>query len=242
MSVDRRHANLQKLKEADEIQQKTKEAVERITRQAAATEEIAITSLEELRKQGQQMDEINKDLEDVSSKLDTSQALQNRFDRWAGNWLGGKKRAAIREAHKELESRSEEGLSSIKEVYENEKYDSIARTWRPVSLVLVSDPTKEANIFDPVEQVKSADSPWLIDYSLSGVDAEGWTYAKDLNQLINRGCVPPYHLLCVPIDCYLLLSVRGRFGEAVPRWNSYVRRRKWRHVDKTSEASGALAE
>ena len=55
MSVDRKQANLQKLKEADEIQDKTKEAVLRIHRQAAATEEIAITSLDELRKQGQQM-------------------------------------------------------------------------------------------------------------------------------------------------------------------------------------------
>lgn len=55
MSVDRKQANLQKLKEADEIQDKTKEAVLRIQRQAAATEEIAITSLDELRKQGQQM-------------------------------------------------------------------------------------------------------------------------------------------------------------------------------------------
>lgn len=55
MSVDRKQANLQKLKEADEIQDKTKEAVLRIQRQAVATEEIAITSLDELRKQGQQM-------------------------------------------------------------------------------------------------------------------------------------------------------------------------------------------
>ncbi len=55
MAVDRKQANLQKLKEADEIQDKTKEAIARIHRQAAATEEMAITSLEELRKQGVQM-------------------------------------------------------------------------------------------------------------------------------------------------------------------------------------------
>jgi hypothetical protein len=55
MAVDRSQANLQKLKEADEIQEKTKAAVTRIQRQVAATEEMAITSLEELRKQGQQM-------------------------------------------------------------------------------------------------------------------------------------------------------------------------------------------
>lgn len=53
--VDRRDANLQKLQEADEIQEKTKAAVLRIQQQVVATEEIAITSLDELRKQGQQM-------------------------------------------------------------------------------------------------------------------------------------------------------------------------------------------
>ena len=53
--VDRREANLQKLQEADEIQEKTKAAVLRIQQQVVATEEIAVTSLDELRKQGQQM-------------------------------------------------------------------------------------------------------------------------------------------------------------------------------------------
>ena len=55
MSVNRRDANLQKLKEADDIQEKTRAAVLRIQQTVVATEEIAVTSLDELRKQGQQM-------------------------------------------------------------------------------------------------------------------------------------------------------------------------------------------
>ncbi len=53
--VDRKEANLKKLAEASEIQDKTKEAVERIQRNAAEAEGLAVQTLEELRRQGQQM-------------------------------------------------------------------------------------------------------------------------------------------------------------------------------------------
>jgi hypothetical protein len=159
-------------------------------------------------------------LTDLSSKLDQSQALQNRFDSWAGNWLGGKKRAAIKEAKQELASRSDEGLSVIKEVYENEKYDSFSRSWKPAGMTLASNPTVSApEVFDPAVQEKSPESVWLIDYSLSGVDPEGWTYAKDFNYLNNKGV-----------------------GESSPKWSCYVRRRKWRYHDKRSHGGDALSE
>ena len=221
MAVDRRQANMKVLKEADEVQDKTKEAALRIQRQVAATEEIAITSLDELRKQGQQMDEVNKDLNQLSDKLDHSQALQNRFDRWAGNWIGGKRRAAVKEAKAEIAARGQDGLSAIREVYENEKYDSLTGKWKAVGLVLCSNPTIDApSIFDPAVQEKNPDTAWLIDYSLSGVDSEGWTYAKDFAFLNNKGA-----------------------GESGPKWNCYVRRRKWRYHEKKSFGGGdALSE
>jgi hypothetical protein len=53
--VDRKEANLQKLREADEIQGKTKEAIFRIQKQAAEAEGLGVQTLEELRRQGQQM-------------------------------------------------------------------------------------------------------------------------------------------------------------------------------------------
>ena len=53
--VDRKEANLQKLKEADDIQVKTKEAIWRIQKQAAEAEGLGTQTLEELRRQGQQI-------------------------------------------------------------------------------------------------------------------------------------------------------------------------------------------
>ena len=53
--VDRKQANMAKLQEIDETQNKTKEAIWRIQRQAAEAEETGAMTLEELRKQGQQM-------------------------------------------------------------------------------------------------------------------------------------------------------------------------------------------
>lgn len=55
MSVDRSVANQKKLQEADKIQDKTKEAIWRIQRQTAEAEELGTQTLDELRRQGQQM-------------------------------------------------------------------------------------------------------------------------------------------------------------------------------------------
>ena len=54
-NVDRRDANLKKLQEANQIQDKTKEAIWRIQKQAAEAEELGAQTLDELRRQGQQM-------------------------------------------------------------------------------------------------------------------------------------------------------------------------------------------
>jgi hypothetical protein len=55
MAADRQQANLQMLNEASEIQDKTKETIFRIQRQAAETEQVGAQTLEELRRQGAQM-------------------------------------------------------------------------------------------------------------------------------------------------------------------------------------------
>lgn len=54
-NVDRKDANLKKLNEAAQLQDKTKEAIWRIQRQAAEAEELGTQTLDELRRQGQQM-------------------------------------------------------------------------------------------------------------------------------------------------------------------------------------------
>ena len=81
MALDRREANLDMIRKAEEQQAATKETVFRIDRQLAETEEIGSQTLEELRKQGAQMEDINSDLDKVSSKLDESANLQSTFDK-----------------------------------------------------------------------------------------------------------------------------------------------------------------
>ena len=217
MAVDRRDANLKKLKEADKIQDKTKEAIWRIQRQAAEAEELGTQTLDELRRQGQQMDDINSELESVSAKLDTSKALQSKFDAWAGNWLGGKRRQAMNEAAAEIQERSKEEHTRIKEVFQQEKYDALTRSWKKLNLVLCTDPNVQCNdVFDPATAEHVENSRWIIDFSLAGIDAEGWTYAYDFASLNKTGA-----------------------GDPVPKWNSYVRRRKWRYVDRTGVSGGS---
>eukprot|EP01032_Pedospumella_encystans_P013203 gene13203-15214_t len=216
-AFDRRDANLKKLQEADKIQDKTQDAILRIQRQTAEAEELGAQTLDELRRQGQQMDDINSELESVSSKLDTSRALQSKFDAWAGNWLGGKRRAAMNEAAAEIQERSKEEHGRIKEVFQHEKYDSIGRSWKPNGLVLCTDPNVSCNdVFDPATAERTENSRWIIDFSLAGIDADGWTYAYD----------------------YATLNKSGA-GDAVPKWNSYVRRRKWRFVDRSGGVGGS---
>lgn len=217
--MDRRDANQQLIREAESKQSATKDAIFRIQRQAAETEQIGSQTLEELRKQGSQMDDINADLEKVSTKLDQSSSLQNTFDKWAGNWFGGKKRDAMKEAAAEIAQRTQEELSKAKEVFEHEKFDSLSRTWKACGFVLCSAPTIEApQVFDPAAQ--TPESNWMIDYSLSGIDAEGWTYAYDFASLNRTGA-----------------------GRPAAAWDTYVRRRKWRYHEKRSGAgSAALAE
>lgn len=55
MAVDRRDANLKMLNDASDVQNKTKDAIWRIQKQAAEAEDIGAKTLEELRRQGQQM-------------------------------------------------------------------------------------------------------------------------------------------------------------------------------------------
>lgn len=54
-AFDRRDANMKKLKEADRIQDKTLESLTRAQRQAAEAEELGAQTIDELRRQGQQM-------------------------------------------------------------------------------------------------------------------------------------------------------------------------------------------
>ena len=156
----------------------------------------------------------------MSTKLDTSKALQNKFDLWAGNLLGGKRRQANAAAAAEILERSKVEHSTIKEVFEHDKFDPISRTWTAHGLVLCADHNVACDdLFDPAVVQLQEKSHWVIDYSLLGTDAEGWTYAFDFASLNRTGA-----------------------GEPSPKWNSYVRRRKWRFVDRAGAVSDAIDE
>jgi hypothetical protein len=96
------------------------------------------------------------------------------FEVGAGNWFGGKKRAAHREAANEIAQRNMEDQGKIKEVFENEKFDGMTRKWKGQGFTLVTTPTVAApEIFDPAVVSKEAEASWKIDFSLNGIDAEG---------------------------------------------------------------------
>lgn len=214
-----REANLSIIRAAEEQQNATKESVFRIQRQLQETESLGGTTLEELRKQTEAMDGINRDLDTVDAKLDETAKLQTKFDWWAFNWLGGKKKKAVAEAQAEIAASKAEEALKVKEVFEHEKYDTMSRSWKPAGLVLCNTPTVSApeHLFNPSEQ--TAESSWVIDYSFAGIDAEGWTYSTDFTQLNKTGA-----------------------GKPVPEWNHYARRRKWRFNEQKNANMSAINE
>jgi hypothetical protein len=210
-NVDRRAANQKMLSEAESTQAKTKEAILRMQQQTAATEELGNATLDELRAQGRQMDDINSDVTAVNAKLDTAAGLQDRFDVWNGNIFGFKKRAANQEAASEIAAKAREELMNVKEVFENEKYEVLGSKWKPTGMTLCSSPTTKApELFDPSNPVSTGSSRWEIDFTLAGIDHEGWTYGPDAAYLNKHGV-----------------------GSPQPAWNSYARRRKWKQNDKS---------
>ena len=160
---------------------------------------------------------MNRELDAVDNKLEQSKSLQSTFDKWAGNWLGFKKAKAHREAAQEISEAALKQYSQVKEVYQQEKYESLSGKWRDAGFVLCSDPSIAVNdLFDP--KIQTAESSWKVDYSITTLDPEGWTYANS----------------------FAILNRQG-FGDAKAAWNSYVRRRKWVRVDKKSATSEKLS-
>jgi hypothetical protein len=88
--------------EAEGIQQRTKDALLRIQQQAAQTEELGACTLEHLQEQRYQMKRIQMDAATLDIHLSKTKRLQDRCDRWAGNWFGAKRRAASDEAAEQM--------------------------------------------------------------------------------------------------------------------------------------------
>lgn len=211
--------NAQLLEEAEGIQDKTKESIMRMKQQTAESEAIGTATLEELRRQGEQIDENQQEVDAIDDKLEKAKGLQNQFDRWAGNWFGIKKGRANKEAKAEIESRNANTEVSIHEVFENSEYNSMSRKWKFKGLFLTTpDGAPAPDLFDPKLQASIPDTRWSVDFSIAEIDAEGWTYGYDFATL-NKGK-----------------------GERSAKWNTYVRRRKWRFTEAESKNSEALSD
>lgn len=118
-----------------------------------------------------------------------------------------------------IQKRNEE-YSKVKEVYQDQTFNSIFRTWHNYALVLCSDPTKVcSDLFDPNIAEHAPDSSWVIDYSMGSIDAEGWTYALNFNTLNKSGA-----------------------GDSTFKMNSFVRRRKWRFAHGSATKAGGAYE
>eukprot|EP01006_Ploeotia_vitrea_P065529 TRINITY_DN928_c0_g1_i1.p1 TRINITY_DN928_c0_g1~~TRINITY_DN928_c0_g1_i1.p1 ORF type:complete len:355 (+),score=48.09 TRINITY_DN928_c0_g1_i1:118-1182(+) len=216
----RKEANQKLINETKDVQAQTKDALSRIKNTTSETEDIGNQTLEELRAQGEQIGTITTDIEGVGDKLDEAQRLQNTFDKWGGGIFGFGKKKATKAAAAEIALRQQEELMNVKEVFEQQKYESLKSNWKAYNMVLCSNPTVEApELFVPSVQASIPNSSWKIDYSLTGIDGDGWTYAYDFKELNKTGV-----------------------GESAPKWNSYVRRRKWKYTDAPMGSSAKVAE
>lgn len=131
------------------------------------------------------------------------------MDQWApANWIESKIQVAAATIQG-LPRGSPLNQSKVTEVFQQERYDPITRGWRPCNLVLFADPYTTCNdVFDPYQEATRSDSRWGVDHTVPCIDAEGWSYSFD----------------------FLTLNRLGA-GEACPKWNSFVRRRKWKYAE-----------
>ena len=89
------------LDETEDIQQLTKDALQRCQWNLLESEETCDSTMEELRRQRYQIDRVQMEAEDMSEiKLKKTKKLLRNLGRWRGNWLGGHRRAAKKEATK----------------------------------------------------------------------------------------------------------------------------------------------
>jgi hypothetical protein len=90
--------NRQTIKEASEIQESTKAALARIQKNVAITQEVGMSTLEELEDQQYRMKKTRVDIQHVNAQTKKTDRLLNRFNLWTGHWVGLKKNDAKLEA------------------------------------------------------------------------------------------------------------------------------------------------
>lgn len=105
--------------------------------------------------------------------------------------------------------RERDEIRNTKEVYQLEKFDPLSQQWTKFHIISCNN---NSLICDDYIHLYGKDTggSWAVDFSIANIDIDGWTYAFDLASLAKNGT-----------------------GEAKPKWNSYVRRRKWKFEDSS---------
>lgn len=158
---------------------------------------------------------MNSDVDATNAKLHHTQALHKNFHVWSGGWM--KSSTDTKEHQEQIKHHQQHQLDTVREVFQQEKFSTLHREWRPEGMVLCNDTSVVCeDLFDPVTALKTEHGHWVVDHSLPGIDAEGWTYGTSFSAL----------------------DEHGGAGSAESHWNSHVRRRKWVYRDQGSEVLG----
>ena len=111
------HSDKETLEEASDIQRRTKDSIERIQQNAAATKEVGITTLEELETQRRTLERIQLEGDRTENNLKTAERLQNKLSRWS---LAFNRKAARKTAEK---ARDHEEEMEQKKVERNQRLE-----------------------------------------------------------------------------------------------------------------------
>lgn len=105
-------SNAQAINEAESMQKRSREALERIQSQTEETKEVATLSLEEMKHQRRLLEVIEMEFRCLKTKISKTDKLLNTFDRW-GLEIRGKKRAK-KEAKRALaEARAKQAKEAL---------------------------------------------------------------------------------------------------------------------------------
>ena len=91
------NTNKELVEQAQCLQQRSHETVYRVQRQLHETEELGENALRGLEQQRARLDGLQTSTDQLGTKLDHTNRLLNRFDRWAGHWGGANRREAQKE-------------------------------------------------------------------------------------------------------------------------------------------------
>lgn len=129
--------NKQTIQEAHDIQESTKAALIRIQQNVTITEEVGMSTLEEMEDQKHRRKKTLVEIQSVNAHAKKTNRLIGRFDLWAGNWGGFKKNDAKIEASETMAALERDLKRSA---IERERTGSTSPTVRPGTTIIRKPP------------------------------------------------------------------------------------------------------